>query len=412
MATKGSDTEEKHEPLTDVEEPKPEIALPPGTERMFEAIGVKPKTADPRLIQDWMMAYLQKAGRLTPPGEPPVDKGVDKVGERLPDVEEDTDSPQPAPEPSVDGPDTPLSRPTSSVNMITQHPRISTFSGETSKATDTSYEVWKYEVSCLKDDSTYPPHVVSQAIRRSLKGEAAKVAMRLGSSATTDQLIAKLDSVYGVVETKESMLAQFYSARQREDEDVSAWSCRLEDTLNKATVVDPEGMGMYNRDEMLRTMLWTGLRPSLKDRSGHKFDSIGEFDVLRSALRRVEFDQKQRAPTGNSNQKTGTSKMAIGVGLESNNLEDEFHELKGLVHQMSADITAMKDSRGGKQRTKDKKPAPHAQVKQTQRTQQDKAASHHEEPTCYRCGQQGHLQIGCRVILDHSKKGNSKGSMA
>lgn len=75
---------------------------------------------------------------------------------------------------------------------------------------------------------------------------------------------------------------------------MKSWSCRFENILNEAKQVDPAGMNRYNRSDMLRTMLWKGLKLSLKDRSGHTFDALKDYDVLRSALRQVEHEQKHR----------------------------------------------------------------------------------------------------------------------
>jgi hypothetical protein len=38
---------------------------------------------------------------------------------------------------------------------------------------------------------------------------------------------------------------------------------------------------------MLHDILWNGLRKDLKDASGHKYDSIKDFDSLRVAIRQI-----------------------------------------------------------------------------------------------------------------------------
>lgn len=53
--------------------------------------------------------------------------------------------------------------------------------------------------------------------------------MSLGPNATVDKIMYKLDSIYGTVEEKETLMANFYSAKQQESEDISALGCRLED---------------------------------------------------------------------------------------------------------------------------------------------------------------------------------------
>lgn len=156
------------------------------------------------------------------------------------------------------------------------------------KETEASYDWWKYEVSCLRAEKCYDEQVIMEAVRRSLKGEAAHVAMRLGTRASLTELLAKFDSIYGTVQVRETILAEFYSARQQDQEDVSAWSCRLEDMLSKAVEVGKVHWSETN--EMLCCMFWTGLHQHLKDRSGHKFDAIKDFDEHRRAIRQVEQD--------------------------------------------------------------------------------------------------------------------------
>ena len=111
------------------------------------------------------------------------------------------------------------------------YPRISTFTGDAKS--ESSYELWKYEVECLMNES-YHPESIHHAIRRSLKGEASHIIMHLGPGASIPTIIQKLDSIYGTVDEKEDILSEFYNARQKEDEGCAQWSCRLEDILSKA----------------------------------------------------------------------------------------------------------------------------------------------------------------------------------
>ena len=116
--------------------------------------------------------------------------------------------------------------------------------------------------------------------------------MRLGPNATVDEIVYKLDSIYGLVEEREPLLAKFYSAKQQENEDVATWWCRLEDLLSKTLV-----QGLVNPDDendMLRNMFWSGMKISLKDISGHLYDKYPELDDLRRALRILEQDREKR----------------------------------------------------------------------------------------------------------------------
>ncbi|CAC5411912.1 unnamed protein product [Mytilus coruscus] len=70
--------------------------------------------------------------------------------------------------------------PTSSTNAKVEStvytPRISTFFGEAGKG-EAPYDIWKYEVESLRR-CKLAPHIIDMAVRRSLRGHAARVAMR------------------------------------------------------------------------------------------------------------------------------------------------------------------------------------------------------------------------------------------
>jgi hypothetical protein len=90
---------------------------------------------------------------------------------------------------------------------------------------------------------------------------------------------------------------------------------------------------------MLRKMFWTGLTRSLKDVSGHKFDTIEEFDQLRVALRRIEADIKQRLDEKSAQQ------VAKAVATEES--PGEMKELKCIVQKLCAEVSALKNTNTG-----------------------------------------------------------------
>ena len=68
-------------------------------------------------------------------------------------------------------------------------------------------------MECLINSEKYDIETVLNTVRHSLKGEAGLVAMRLGPGATLKTIIQKLDSIYGAIDHKETVLAKFYSAK-------------------------------------------------------------------------------------------------------------------------------------------------------------------------------------------------------
>ena len=77
-----------------------------------------------------------------------------------------------------------------------------------------------------------------------------------------NDILSKFNSVYGEVDAKEHLLATFYSAKQEDNEDVTKWSCRLEDILSSA--VDRKLVDANNVNEMLRNMFSQCLMQHLK----------------------------------------------------------------------------------------------------------------------------------------------------
>lgn len=290
--------------------------------------------------------------------------------------------------------------------------RISTFSGD--GKSDSSYDLWKYEVTCLMKESQ-SEEALLQAIRRSVKGEAAKVIMRLGVGASVEEILFKLDSIYGNVLEKEDILAEFYCAKQREDETCSAWSCRLEEIL--CTALRLGKVQNYSVNEMLRTMFYKGLRQELKDVCGHLYHTISDFDRLRVEIRKIESERTVQIKS--SKGKQGTVKAAISSKTDSSD-DDKLKDLQAQINQLKAMQQpyymppAQKPyGNKGKQSFQKGKKGKHSnkgysypmpEARSTAACPDDQQSSHRSDQIiCYRCGQEGHIAIGCRVRVDHKK---------
>lgn len=311
----------------------------------FKTLGVKPKTDDKVALEQWMLDYLKSQGQVPPVAVPVPDN-------------------QPR-------------------HVTHTFPKLAVFSGESSKGS-VSYDLWHYDVRCLVQENLHPPEGIKQAIRNSLRGEAGRIVNRLGPGATIDAILAKLDGVYGTVELGENLLSEFYSARQKQSEDVSKWSCRIEDLLAKAQErgqVRPDAV-----NEMLRTKFWTGLNQKLKDSSRHKFDSIQDFDQLRVAIRAIEHEyrltEEQEAPKAQAKMSQATPDM-------TKVLKDISDQLK----KLRSDVDDLKKNRNSP--VSSDRPAS-VQASNSQSW----SSENRSRPECYRCHRRNHLQRDCRAKFD------------
>ena len=95
------------------------------------------------------------------------------------------------------------------------YPKFSVFSGEEPKPkSEASYEEWKYEVHCVRNDRIHSEHIIAQAIRKSLRGQAKRVLLPLGPTANIEEILNHLEGVFGNVATGESVLQEFYASSQ------------------------------------------------------------------------------------------------------------------------------------------------------------------------------------------------------
>ncbi|RUA06894.1 MAG: hypothetical protein DSY43_00980 [Gammaproteobacteria bacterium] len=150
----------------------------------------------------------------------------------------------------------------------------------------------QFEVKCLIKDGFYTRDLITQNVRRSLKGEAGKLVMHLGEDASFEAILRKLERVHGVVESGAAILQRFYNSKQEADEGVAVYGCRLEDTISSA--IDRGIVAREQADEMLRSKFWSGLKDErVKNVTRHRVDHIRDFDTLLAEVRAAEQEVKE-----------------------------------------------------------------------------------------------------------------------
>lgn len=289
--------------------------------RCFEEMGTKPNTSSVEDLQDWMVTYLAAQGKLPVAKEEPEQTFGD-MDEEHGDEEFKTKRPQ-------------------SGTGYQQTPRLATFSGDGDKS-DASFDLWKFEVDCLIKAGVLSEAVICQA---------AHIVKRLGAEASIQRIMRKLEDVYGVVDAGETLLAEFYGAKQGKEEDVTSCGCRLEDLLDRAT--EQSQVKEKDTNEMLRSRFWGGLHQRLKDASRHKFDIIKDFDQLRKEIRSIEREYTLAEETGEAQRKAHL-KMCAVTGDETDT--STVKKLEGIVYKLSNQVDAMHNQmigrgRGGAEQT-------------------------------------------------------------
>ncbi|OWF39253.1 hypothetical protein KP79_PYT25197 [Mizuhopecten yessoensis] len=312
--------------------------------------------------------------------------------------------------------------PSVQVNM-TRKPWIAKFNGTDKDG----YDVWRNQLLSLVEEN-HKDQDIMDALRSSLQGKAASVFSRINAGVPIKDILKKMDSIFGEIDSESDLLAEFYGARQRKDESVADWGCRLESVLDS---IQKQCTLPHTPDMMLRNMLWTGLRQDLKDVSGYLVNQINIFDDLRIALRRIEKQHKLPASATDIPKQTSEKKSVPAKSAQ----EDTYKKLEAMVQQLTVDIAEMKKKsskplqgkEGQQGRRFDQPPnnrynnrrgtnhyrgdnnyqqstANNNVNRPQQYNNSNRMNPEHEEPICWRCGQSGHLQYGCRVNVNHVRR--------
>ena len=201
--------------------------------------------------------------------------------------------------------------------MHTILPRLSLFSGETK---DAAFDLWKYEVECLRAEGKREADV-RLAIRRSLKGQASRTLMTLGVGASVDDILLKFQSVFDPMETAQNILSRFYSLQQGPTEDTGAFAARLEDAILQAVQ-----LGRVRRedvDDMLCEAFEGGLRRETKSVISYLFTPRKEFSKLLVEVKRKERDLVEKVGTVTTSVRGGcTEDASVRIKIRGGCTED------------------------------------------------------------------------------------------
>lgn len=168
-------------------------------------------------------------------------------------------------------------------------PYINFFSGaEPVPKNESTFEEWKVEIDSLRKSPAIPEYAVKQILRNSLKGDARKTIVMLGSDPTTEQMIEKLERTFGNVASGQSVLQEFFTAEQKENESVALWGIRLEEIYRRA--VNKGFASTEQRDKQLIERFWRSLRSiDLQNATSVYYHSATSFESLKQKVRSEEY---------------------------------------------------------------------------------------------------------------------------
>lgn len=273
-----------------------------------------------------------------------------------------------------------------------QYPRLATFFGEGTKG-DVNWESFKFEVRAIQSMGTFTEAQILFGLRRAVRGEASDIVRRLGTSATL-QIMMKLESTYGHIDSKETVLKKFYSCAQQAKESVTAFASRLEELFAQACDL---GAMRRTENEILKQVLYQGLRKDLKQMSIYQCHTISDYDRFKIELRKVEADMESEE----------ARKPCKPVVSQEKEEKTEMGEVKSLLMQLNERIKKLEDERSdvklqnqqsrgyfGWRKLARGRFRPIGQGRGDYRPNRP-TGTNTFQPTCYLCSGKGHLAREC-----------------
>ncbi|KAH3784571.1 hypothetical protein DPMN_162530 [Dreissena polymorpha] len=153
-------------------------------------------------------------------------------------------------------------------------------------------------------------------LRRALRGKASEHLRRAGVGLTLDVAVRKLEQEFGCIKNVDFLFQKFYSIEQKASDDISTYCARLEDLYE---LIVKQGGCSKDNTEILKRVLYKGLKKELKQMAGYKFDTVQDYDKFKMELRIIETEIKSPEPDH--------KKCHAAVKIEKNTYEEILKKL-------------------------------------------------------------------------------------
>ena len=261
-------------------------------------------------------------------------------------------------------------------------PKLPKFSGTQQLKSEPSFRVWKFDVENLQ--GSYGENEVKRAIHESVIGTAAEVLTRLGNNATVAKILSKYENIFGTVVNEQELLADFYKAEQKQNENVAEWSCRLEEYL-----CHPKLNDLTSKDKMLKSRFFSGLSSEAIQNAIRHLVESKDFEQLVVSAREAEFEIQHKSTKAVSKPQVADPMLEqLKLIRESvqklTTKSDEWERRLSCVEQQQSTRPKQQHNYRG------------SQFPSTLRVQQGQQ----KEVICFFCKSPGHVKRNCEKFLN------------